>query len=376
VRSKGLEILCGVAALSFILGPAAPAQDEPPPTSQELRTGPASVSPHWSKNDYPESIPEGAPYVIVEKGDTLWDLAAEYLESAYLWPQIWDENKYITDAHWIYPGDPILLPQVAVVADRAGQLGPEGMPEEDEAMPAEYEPPAEAESLLYPVTEEFTMLCAGYIVPEREDDSLRIVGSEQGRAKNAFADRDILYLSKGSNSGVRTGDLYTIHAVTRTVKHPVTGKKLGLKVTAKGTARVVLVAEDTATIVVERACRAVYIDDYLLPYEPVSVPLALRQDPASRLTPPSGKAQGYVVDVSEGARTAATGHLVTVDIGSEAGLVPGNLLVAFRTVYPKVPTNRHVVAELAVVAVREQTAVAKVMYSVEEIESGDRVEIR
>jgi hypothetical protein len=251
------------------------------------------------------------------------------------------------------------------------------MPEEEEgAMPAEYEPPAEAESLLYPVTEETTMLCAGYVVPEAEDDSLRIIGSEEGSDKTAFADRDILYLNKGSNSGVRTGDRYTANVVSRKVRHPATGKKLGLKVSTKGIVRVVLVAEDTATVVVEQACRAIHVDDYLLPYEPLSVPLALRQEPAGRLTPPSGKAQGYIVDVSEGAQIAATGHLVTLDIGSEAGLAPGNLLVAFRTVYPKVPTNRRVVGELAVVTVREQTAVAKVMYSVDEINAGDRVEIR
>ena len=63
-----------------------------------------------------------------------------------------------------------------------------------------------------------------------EDDSLRIIGSEQGRDKIAFADRDILYLNKGANAGVRAGDRYSVHMLGRDIRHPVTGKKLGHKV--------------------------------------------------------------------------------------------------------------------------------------------------
>jgi hypothetical protein len=389
VRTK--VILAGLIAFGLAHGQAVaqlaqraaaaakPAEPAAAPTAG-LQTGPATVAPHWSRNKYPDSIPEGAIYYIVEKGDTLWDLSARFLGNAYLWPQIWDQNKYIADAHWIYPGDPLILPKLALVAAGAGipGTGEEGLPEGAEgAMPGEpggVGGPAAA--ALVPVTEETTLQCADYVVQDREDESLEILGSEQGNTKIALAERDIVYLNKGSNSGVKAGELYSVHHAAYPVRHPVSGKKLGTKVETVGWLQVILVQENSAAAVVETACLDLHAGDYLRPFEKVNVPLVVTRAPATRLTPPSGKLNQYVVDIALDATIAGEGQLVTIDAGSESGVAPGNVFLVFRIDYPSVPTPRNVVGEVTIVSVREKTATAKVTYSADAILVGDMVELR
>ncbi len=391
MRSKATGLLCGLTALSLtpvhawaqsgrpeempspaVLTQAPAPAPSPAAAATGLLTGPASVPTHWSRYKYPESIPEGALYYLVVRGDTLWDISARFLGNPFLWPQIWDQNRYITDAHWIYPGDPLILPRVALLAERAGEEP--GVPGAEEAE-GEGAVGAAGENLV-PAIELMALHCAHYIVDGPEDTSLYVVGSEQGATKIAHAERDVLYLSKGSNDGVRTGDLYSLHHPSYEVKHPDTGRTVGSKVEVTGLARVILVQENSATVMVENACADIHVGDYAKPFQQASVPLYPRHAAPDRLTPPSGKIEGAVVDIADDAMIAGQGHIVSINLGREHGVAPGSLFTIFKVMYPSVPTSRNVVGELVVVSVQERTATARVTYSSDVILTGDRVELQ
>ena len=141
-----------------------------------------------------------------------------------------------------------------------------------------------------------------------------------------------------------------------------------------GWVRILLTQENSSTAVVDQACADIHAGDYMKPLEKANVPLTLRRDPANRLTPPTGKTAGYVVDITNDAMIAGTGHLVSVDVGSDAGVAPGNVFSVYRIMYPSVPSSRNVIGELAVLTVRDRTATAKVTYSSDAIMPGDQVE--
>jgi hypothetical protein len=389
---RGQEVAPSKAAPAAKAEAAAPSSAPARPraaaaTSSGPLTGPASVAPHWSRYLYPATIPEGALYHLVVRGDTLWDLSKRYLANAYLWPQLWHENGYIKDAHWIYPGDPILLPRLQVVAGQAG-AGGENAPGGEGVLGADGEllPPdqvaagvtgstARGQQLL-PLTEPTAAQCAPYIPDSPESQDLKVVGHETGETRVTMATGEILYINRGTDAGVKPGDVFSIHRLFDAVSHPKRGRRIGQKVLSLGWARVILSEPNASSAVIVQACQDIHGGDYLLPFKPVPIPMIAVTAPADRLTPHTDKAHGYVVDLDDRNDIASAGQFAIIDLGSGEGISPGTVLQVYRIEYPSVPTPRNVIGDLAVLTVQERTATAKIIHSTTAIMVGDEIEVR
>jgi hypothetical protein len=71
---------------------------------------------------------------VVKKGDTLWDLAKEYLKDPFRWPDVFRRNTDIVEnPHWIYPGETIRIPASEVKPEVLARVATQPAPKPSEA---------------------------------------------------------------------------------------------------------------------------------------------------------------------------------------------------------------------------------------------------
>jgi hypothetical protein len=354
---------------------------EPEPEAQPAPSGnEIVVPPHWSPYSAPTSYPEGTQLHIIQRGDTLWDISNSYLRNPFLWPQLWDANRYIENPHLIYPGDPVRIPDLDVVRGEgegpgAPGTGPGAPGTGEEAEPGAPGAPGTAGQpggpsgpQFRPAYEEVTIQCAGYLREEADDD-FQIFGSEEDGHKDGLATGDIVYLNRGSQDGVSAGDsFYTQREVD------FTWGQDGSYIRRTGWLRVLAVQEETALAEVVQACLDVQVGDYLTPFEPIPVPLLPMDDPPTRLTPETGRLRGTIEASLDDLATLGQGYLVSIDLGHEDGVVPGNVFTIYRYVYDGAP--RKVLGTLAVLTVQREFSTARIMDSNDYILKGDLIELK
>jgi len=57
----------------------------------------------------PDGRTAGPDVYVIQRGDTLWDISFRFLGNPYYWPRLWSINDYVTNPHWIYPGNRIVF---------------------------------------------------------------------------------------------------------------------------------------------------------------------------------------------------------------------------------------------------------------------------
>jgi hypothetical protein len=386
---------------SFVLSSlvlAAPglwAADRPP---QDLH----QVGDHWTAWNPPEPPPNVQTHVVA-KGDTLWDLAAHYYGNPYLWPQIWEKNQYILDAHWIYPGDPLVLGPEVAPADHLAET-PEGGDTTGTGDTGEPTPgvltPSAAAGAPGPLGFESDIYCSGYIAPDDQTSfPFAIVGTElerlgpdldvglrssrisrYGRVRSAKYDLstgDIVYLDGGRARGLSPGTLLTVVEPETPVVHPVTRLVVGRYFHYVGRVRVLSVQEDTAIAEIVQACDAVHVGAVLQPFEPEPVPLGRRtaMRPPNYPAPAEKLAGAPVILFSiDDVISLGQDHVVYIDRGADQDVTPGDIYTIYRENREGLPPV--VIGELAILSVHKSSSVAKIIESRYPVYVGDRLELK
>ena len=380
------------------------------------------VDGHWTPWD-PPTPADGADVYVISKGDTLWDLASRDLEDPYLWPRIWDLNRYILDSHWIYPGDPIVLPgPVQVVAEEV--LPPDVPAVDDGTKEADvgFEFPVEADMVVpedpsgrprnaiwakpHPndVADWSEMLCAGYIVAEPEDSEAFIYASEEEQ-KNMLGTGDVVYINQGLSSGVRPGDKFFIVHKEEKLLHPVLNRRLGWMFRKKAILQVLTAQADAATAEIIDGCDSVHVGYDIIRYEELKSPQKRDTGLERYGVEDNGNVTGHVVYGGLSQAVVGQGDIVFIDLGMADGVEKGDYLMVYRddvtgqkyneagflawdwkhkssvsalnvrNIPDGLAIPRNMVGELAVIDTNHHTATAKIMYSWREIYLGDRIQL-
>lgn len=387
-----------LCALSLIALVAPTLADDRPPTNLHL------VGDHWTAWNPPATHPPDTKLHIVQRGDTLWDLSGQYLGNPYLWPQIWEKNQYVLDAHWIYPGDPLVVgievaPAEALeeTVDIAAQT--HGAAESGAAAASEADAKRGKAKAPIPLGSESDLYCSGYIGEEDETFPWQIEASELDQLGPQLASLHtwgnkrgtwgftntlvyelsngmIVYLDGGRSSGLSPGMMLMAVEPGAKVRHPQTRDDVGRLYNYRGRIRVLTVQEDRAIAEIQHACTGLHTGSLLRRFEPEPVPLARRPSPRAANDPTEAdlSAAPTIVLGDRSFFTLGQDHVVYIDRGENDDVYPGDLFTIYRvteTGLPPVP-----VGELAVLSVQGHSALGKILESRYPIYVGDRLERR
>jgi LysM domain len=218
----------------------------------------------------------------IKKGDTLWDISSKFLKDPFLWPKLWQRNPYITNPHWIYPGNPVRLstlepikkeepkPEPKVVVEEKPKEGVKE-PEIKKVEPppvVEKKPEVVAEVKPVKVEEKplgFPHIRSAGFMSDIEFKGIGIV-LESKEGKNLMSDDDIVYLTFKTSGSVSIGDKYTVFRASEEIQHPVTDKRVGRKYNIIGNVQIIDQHGNFFTAKIIESFDAVQKGDMIKPY--------------------------------------------------------------------------------------------------------------
>lgn len=344
------------------------------------------VGDHWT----PYNPPDPATYAATAKtytvktGDTLWALAKQFYGNAYLWPQLWETNNWITDAHWIYPGDVLLVQgEAASQASVATTTQVASTPEPEQPAPAPVAAVSPAAAPV-PIATEWDLYCYGYIGDPNEAMPNRIESFEdvemtyqegvvaQGMSVSSG---DIVFVKGGTSSGITAGETYLLVEPGEVIKHPHRDRILGQHYDFVGQVKILCADETRSRAMVTQSCREVHIGARLKPLPQLPIPIARVPDLPTICDASSGRSSGYIVDSKDFSFSLGVGDLVQVDLGRDDQIQPGDFLTVFRD-SPVANQPREVLGEIGILTTEGHTSTARVVSMRRAMAIGDKVEIR
>jgi len=300
---------------------------------------------------------------VIEKGDTLWNISNKELKDPFLWPKVWKENPDIKHPDKIYPKQKIKIPlyllQKEVLPPVKKEIAPPSpkpvsrpfiMPKPEEKPVIIARPKKEKEYLV----NKNLLILSGYIT-----DPLNSAGTiydKPGEITN-LTKGDYAYIR--TKKSVRKGDKYYIIYPVDEVKHPVTGRYMGVRVAIVGTAEVVDAIDPK--IIITNSYVEIPVGSLIDNYYEIEPTLAVDN-------PRKPNINGYVVIGLRRIYAHGDFDIVFIDKGKKDGLEVGDLLATTLQSEHKIFNG-----VVQIISTRPSTSAAIIRKAAKEIQIGDPV---
>lgn len=412
-----------VAVLALVAGAATVSAQEPVEASpgevmfEATPAGDAASAPN------PDAAAAGQDAYTIQSGDTLWDICARLLGDPFYWPKLWSLNQYITNPHWIYPGNLLVFREGTETAPPQFEVTkPDPVAEAPVPTPAIAEPVAMTEPIpvepqpvavpVQPVTAE--TLQEGFQIPVEQPTPPPAVASVDPYAirpivqmnnpfqinlrqegfiaesqipplgfvykseeeRDNLAENDEVYIKLQDPGQAQVGKRFTVYRTLRRVKHPSTKGYMGFLVKILAELEIVAVNGDVANAKVKTSY------DYINRGDPITDYVSVLKQ--INLQPNTAALEGVIVDTMvEGLTILGDGDVIYIDKGTADGLTIGNTVDVVRSgdglflvgedrdkLLPQ-----EVVGRLVIVGARERTATAVIIDSYDALTVGDKVRV-
>jgi hypothetical protein len=339
-------------------------------------TVPMLLPPVLAASEQTEVKQETGFYYTVKKGDTLWDISNHFFDSPQLWPDLWSQNRQISNPHLIYPGNRLhlFIKEGVLVIEEAPEEETEIVQEEapieveeepvEEPAYTENEPAKDLPSFPYEqinsigFIKEKPIAPHAYIFKVRDDKQLISVG-------------DTVYLKQEEDEGPELipGSLYAVFRIMRDpVRDPQTNDKIGYQHYLKGVVEIKEILSQTPLIaeaVVVKNYQSMKRKDRLMPFKWRSPEITLAESPEG-LT-------GKILLSQDHSRIFATHHVAFIDKGEQDGVMRGQEYDIFSEEQIDVIQKEIDIGKLLVLHTEQTTSTVVITNSTRAITPGTKI---
>jgi hypothetical protein len=201
-----------------------------------------------------------------------------------------------------------------------------------------------------PLTTQRDIYCSGMVTTDSVPRSTQLVSGEQSEYRITFDEGDYVYINRGSNKGVKVGDVFSVmrpvNDVTDTEFAPLSLNydddvawfasqsrllhSMGQMWEDEGRLKVVVAYPNTAIAQITNSCDFMQRGDIVEPFAERPVPELKPEANFDRFAPPSRNKKGVVVIGKNFKAVSGTNDVVYVNLGSKQGLKVGDYVRMFR----------------------------------------------